>query len=199
MTSEKPDFRQPLQNSINSRHILYPGIGTCDCPRLYELCALLLSLLHDLSHNVEKAHRGDESPDIQFREREMDMLKRRGGFTLIEIMIVILIIAVLLAIAIPNFLRARETSRARTCQANLRMIETAKEQWAMDYRKTATDTPPASELVNNYIKGTGGVLPACPADGTYTIGNVSTRPSCSIGTNSTPSDTDDHIYLQSGG
>jgi len=127
------------------------------------------------------------------------MLKRRDGFTLIEIMIVILIIAVLLAIAIPNFLRARETSRARTCQANLRMIETAKEQWAMDYRKTGTDTPPSSELVNNYIKGTGGVLPSCPADGIYTIGNVSTRPACSIGTNSTPSTTDVHIYLQSGG
>ena len=104
--------------------------------------------------------------------------KRRSGFTLIEIMIVVLIIAILLAIAIPNFLRARETSRAKSCSANLRQIETAKEQWAMDNKKGAGDTPDlAADLVGTYIKST----PTCPSGGAYTVGDMSTRPTCDIG------------------
>ena len=103
--------------------------------------------------------------------------KGRSGFTLIEIMIVVLIIAILLAIAVPNFLRARETSRAKSCSANLRQIETAKEQWAMDNKKGATDTPAMADLTPTYIKST----PACPSGGTYTVGDMSTRPTCSVG------------------
>ena len=63
------------------------------------------------------------------------MFRRQNGFTLVEMMIVVLIIAMLLAIAIPNFLRARELSRSRACQGNLRILATAKEQWAMDNKK----------------------------------------------------------------
>lgn len=113
--------------------------------------------------------------------------RRKGGFTLIEIMIVVLIIAVLLAIAIPNFLRARETSRAKSCCANLRQIETAKEQWAMDNKKGATDEPGDTDLAPNYIKQ----YPQCPSDGTYTIGDMSTRPSCDAGSG-TPGTYDYH-------
>ena len=118
--------------------------------------------------------------------------RRKGGFTLIEIMIVVLIIAILLAIAIPNFLRARETSRAKSCMANMRQMETAKEQWAMDTKAAATATPTAANLVPDYIKGTAGVLPGCPSTGTYTIGNMSTRPVCSIGVNGAGA-YDDHV------
>lgn len=127
------------------------------------------------------------------------MLRLRDGFTLVEIMIVILIIVLLLAIAIPNFIRAREVSRSRACQSNLRMLATAKEQWAMDNKKSGEDEPSAEALVNTYIKGTDGVLPNCPSDGKYSIGDMCTWPTCSIGANSTADDeTDDHIYSERG-
>jgi prepilin-type N-terminal cleavage/methylation domain-containing protein len=57
--------------------------------------------------------------------------RRERGFTLVEIMIVVLIIGILLAIAVPSFMNARERSRANACRANLRQIQAAKEQWAM--------------------------------------------------------------------
>ena len=123
-------------------------------------------------------------------------VRRRKGFTLIEIMIVVLIIAVLLAIAIPNFLRARETSRAKSCCANLRQIETAKEQWAMDTKAGALALPGEADLVDEYMKGTPDQLPDCPSAGVYAIGNMSTRPSCGVGDNGTAGAVnayDDHI------
>jgi prepilin-type N-terminal cleavage/methylation domain-containing protein len=105
--------------------------------------------------------------------------RKTKGFTLVEIMIVVLIIGILLAIAVPNFIKARESSRAKTCVANLRQIEAAKEQWAMEEKKGATDTPVQADLVgaNNYIKK----WPECPSGGTYTINNVATAPTCSVG------------------
>jgi len=114
--------------------------------------------------------------------------KTRRGFTLIEIMIVVLIIAILLAIAIPNFLRARETSRAKSCKANLRQIETAKEQWAMDNKMGAGDTPTMAMLTPDYMKST----PTCPSGGAYTEGDMSTRPTCDVGANGA-GDYDDHV------
>ncbi len=87
--------------------------------------------------------------------------RRKGGFTLIEIMIVVLIIGILLAIAVPNFVRARETSRAKSCVANLKAIQSATEQWAMDNSAKPTDAPPAlADLCGPtlYIQAT----PTCP-------------------------------------
>jgi prepilin-type N-terminal cleavage/methylation domain-containing protein len=113
------------------------------------------------------------------------------GFTLVEIMIVVLIIGILLAIAVPNFIKARETSRAKSCVANLKQIESAKEQWAMDTKAGPSDTPVAGDLYGPtaYVK----VDPECPSGGTYTIGDMSTRPTCSIGDNGTAGyQSDDH-------
>ena len=111
------------------------------------------------------------------------------GFTLVEIMIVVLIIGILLAIAIPNFVRARNTSRAKACQANLKQIDSATEQYLMDNRTTTY--PAFTALSPNYIKTT----PACPSGGSYTMGTASANPSCGIGDNGTasPETNDDHI------
>lgn len=107
--------------------------------------------------------------------------KSRRAFTLVEIMIVVLIIGILLAIAVPNFVRARESSRRKACIANLKQIESAKQQWAMDLKKVSTDTPNFTDLVGSgkYISGTTN--PACPSNGTYTIGNIDTLAACSLG------------------
>ena len=102
--------------------------------------------------------------------------KGRRGFTLIEIMIVVLIIAVLLAIAIPNFMKARDTSRTKACIANLRQIDTGKVQYAMDQKLASGAAVAWINLTPDYIKS----QPSCPAGGTYTIGAIDTNPVCTI-------------------
>lgn len=103
-------------------------------------------------------------------------MKRNRAFTLVEIMIVVLIIGILLAIAVPNFIKARESSRTKTCIANLKQIDSAKEQWAMENKKTTGDACAFADLVPDYMKA----QPSCPSGGTYTVGAVGTAPACSI-------------------
>ncbi|MBU4375896.1 MAG: prepilin-type N-terminal cleavage/methylation domain-containing protein [Candidatus Omnitrophica bacterium] len=100
----------------------------------------------------------------------------RKGFTLVEIMIVVAIIGLLAAIAIPNFVKARETAQANACINNMRQIESAKEQWALEKGKTTGDVVVDAEAAL-YIKGG---MPTCPAAGTYTVGVVGTDVICSL-------------------
>jgi len=101
---------------------------------------------------------------------------QRGGFTLLEIMIVVTIIGLLAAIAIPNFVRARKKTQQNHCVNNLRQVDGAKHQWALENRKTDADTPSEDEL-KFYVQRS--LFPTCPTSGTYTIGAVATDPICS--------------------
>jgi prepilin-type N-terminal cleavage/methylation domain-containing protein len=104
---------------------------------------------------------------------------RKNGFTLVEIMIVVLIIGLLAAIAVPGFARARDDARSKTCVNNLRLIEAAKDQWAMatgaveGAAVTATD----AEYIEQFK---GSVEPECPVGGgtAYTVGAVGANPTC---------------------
>src|SRR5438445_437306 len=77
--------------------------------------------------------------------------KRRGGFTLVEIMIVVAIIALLAAIAVPGFLRARKRSQATRILNDLRMIDSAVDQYAIETNKS-TNNPVAVADWTNYVK-----------------------------------------------
>src|SRR5271154_5177905 len=88
--------------------------------------------------------------------------KNRGGFTLVEIMIVVAIIALLAAIAVPNFLRARKRSQATRILEDLRMIDSGTDQYAIENNKTTGANANMTDL-KNYVK-TGTVLYSTGAD-----------------------------------
>ena len=106
----------------------------------------------------------------------MILKKNTAGFTLVEIMIVVAIIGLLAAIAVPNFAQARTNARRSTCINNLRLIDAAKEQYALE-NNIDTGGAVVAANVTPYLKG--NAMPTCPSAGAYTIDVVGTKPTCS--------------------
>ena len=92
--------------------------------------------------------------------------------------IAVLTVPFMAAIAVPNFVKARGTAQKNLCVNNLRLIDGAKQQWALEHNKTANDAPTPDDL-DPYIKG-GFASLQCRAGGIYTINSVNEAPTCSV-------------------
>jgi prepilin-type N-terminal cleavage/methylation domain-containing protein len=107
-------------------------------------------------------------------------IARLGGFTLVEIMIVVAIIGLLASIAIPNFVKARTTAQMNACISNLRQIDGAIQQWALDTKQSDTATVTAADILP-YLRN----AVVCPGGGktfadSYSVTTVQSRPTCLI-------------------
>ena len=122
------------------------------------------------------------------------MKKNIKGFTLVEIMIVVAIIGIIIAIAVPAFLRARENSRGRACQENLAKIDGSKEQYGLEFKLGNGADITMTQLIQPNLAAVGeGYLkkaPGCPANGSYTVGVLGADPSCNY---SAPTWAEKHV------
>ena len=104
---------------------------------------------------------------------------RRGGFTLVEIMIVVATIAMLAVMAIPSYVRARSKAQESRCVNNLRQIDGAKNLWALEHGKSTGATVLDGD-VNPYLRESMAEMEE-PAGGNYQIDVIGVDPSCDIG------------------
>ena len=107
----------------------------------------------------------------------MKIKRNSKGFTLVEIMIVVAIIALLAAIAVPSFINARSKSMQASCFNNMRLLDGAMQQFALDNSNTVATTMAQLVGTNGYIKDT----PVCKGGGTYTLPtDLASKTACSV-------------------
>ena len=102
-------------------------------------------------------------------------IRGRKGYTLVEIMIVVAVLAILMSVAIPNYLKSGKVASRNTCISNLRQIDGAMEQWALDNNVSAgtvTNSYQEDEIYN-YVDGG---KPDCPSKGEYSLHTISSYP-----------------------
>jgi prepilin-type N-terminal cleavage/methylation domain-containing protein len=124
-------------------------------------------------------NRGLSVPEVVAMEKVRNrkrQSRRISGFTMVEMMIVVLVLAMLVEMAIPQFITARHRARQRTCMSNLRQMEVAKEQLAINKKLQDGDAMAMADIVPDYIRN----VPACPSGGAYTLQVCGTSPECSM-------------------
>ncbi|MDD5495480.1 MAG: prepilin-type N-terminal cleavage/methylation domain-containing protein [Candidatus Omnitrophica bacterium] len=112
-----------------------------------------------------------------FSKAVKEPLNSLTGFTLVEIMIVVAIIAIIIAIALPNYLKTSTVSKKTICINNLKQIDAAIDQWAME-----NDIPKGAQATEEVYDYVNGSRITCPSGGVYTLHSVGSKPqvTCSL-------------------
>jgi competence protein ComGC len=158
---------QPMQPQKTSglaiASLVLGGLGMCSAG-LTGLVGLILGIVALVSINKSQGQLGGKGLAI-------------AGIS-VSAVFTLLMVPMMMAIAIPNFVKARSTAQHNACINNLRQLDGATEQWALENKKTEKDTPTWKDLIgpDKYIK----VTPMCPAGGNYTLKPAGDKPTCSV-------------------
>ena len=112
-------------------------------------------------------------------------MKRR---TLVKCACAVGVVGLVVSFVFPIFMRATLTTASNACINNLRQIDGAKQQWALQTHSRSNDIPTMGNLQPYLGRGSNGSLPVCPLGGTYTPGRLGKDPTCSIADSSWPNE-----------